>query len=129
MAELTRREFIKDTTVKSAGAAVGLGVLAKSTASWANANEKIRAAVIGIRGRGKSHLNGLMAQDNVEVTTLCDVDTNLFAPRVDEFFTRRGKKEPKVVQDMAQVLSGVDPTKVVGRGFLDDRNRYVIKGG
>ncbi|MCA8954123.1 MAG: alpha/beta fold hydrolase [Planctomycetes bacterium] len=34
--------------------------------------------------------------------------------------------EPKVVADMAQVLSGVDPMLVAGRRFLDDRNRFVI---
>jgi esterase/lipase superfamily enzyme len=34
--------------------------------------------------------------------------------------------EPKVIADMAQVLEGVDPASVVGRNFLDDRNRFVI---
>jgi esterase/lipase superfamily enzyme len=34
--------------------------------------------------------------------------------------------EPKVVQDMAQVLEGLDPTLVKGRTFRDDRNRFVI---
>ena len=36
--------------------------------------------------------------------------------------------EPLVVQDMIQVLRGVDPLSVEGREFLDDRNRFVIKG-
>ncbi len=35
--------------------------------------------------------------------------------------------EPKVVQDMAQVLSGADPAMIKGRAFLVDRNRFVIK--
>ena len=37
--------------------------------------------------------------------------------------------EPKVVQDMAQVLRGIDPKSVPGRAFLDDRNRFVIQSG
>jgi esterase/lipase superfamily enzyme len=37
--------------------------------------------------------------------------------------------EPKVVQDMAQVLRGIDPKSVPGRDFLDDRNRFVIQSG
>lgn len=36
--------------------------------------------------------------------------------------------EPRVVSDMAQVLSGVDPMAVAGRIFRDDRNRFVIAG-
>jgi esterase/lipase superfamily enzyme len=35
--------------------------------------------------------------------------------------------EPRVVQDMAQVLSGSDPMQIEGRRFLDDRNRFVIR--
>jgi esterase/lipase superfamily enzyme len=35
--------------------------------------------------------------------------------------------EPKVVRDMAQVLSGIDPRMVGGREFLEDRNRFSIR--
>ncbi|MFT7619295.1 MAG: esterase/lipase superfamily enzyme [Planctomycetota bacterium] len=36
--------------------------------------------------------------------------------------------EPKVVEDMAQVMAGFDPMAVSGRKFLADRNRFVILG-
>lgn len=108
MADITRRSFIKDTGKVSAGAAVGLGVLAKSTASWAGANDRIRVAVLGVRGRGKDHLRGFQNQENVEVVALCDPDSNLFEPRMQEFFDRKELKRPKVVQDMREIFDDKD---------------------
>ncbi len=103
MADVTRREFMKDTAAKSAGAAVGLGLLAKSTASWAGANDTVRIAVIGINGRGKDHIGGWTGQKNVEIATLCDVDENLFADRV-KMITAKGKTAPKTETDLRRVM-------------------------
>ncbi|MCA9440492.1 MAG: twin-arginine translocation signal domain-containing protein, partial [Candidatus Omnitrophica bacterium] len=51
MSDVTRRDFVKSSAAISAGAAVGIGALKNSTASWAGANDKLRVAVLGIRGR------------------------------------------------------------------------------
>lgn len=101
MNDISRRDF-----VKSAAAATVL--IGTSKTSWAGANDRIRVAVMGINGRGKSHLNGFARVDNVEVTTLCDVDSRLFKSRTREFFTRHGKPEPKVEQDVRKVLEDKD---------------------
>ena len=83
-------------------------LLGTSKTSWAGANERVRVAVMGINGRGRSHLDGFAGVDGAEVTTLCEVDSRLFAPRVKEFFTDKGQKEPKTEQDIRRVLDDKD---------------------
>ena len=101
MKKITRRHF-----VKSAAAATVL--IGTSKTSWAGANDRVRVAVMGINGRGKSHLRGFARVDNVEVTTLCDVDSRLFKSRVGEFFTKEGRPDPTVEQDVRKVLEDKD---------------------
>lgn len=101
MADVTRRNFMK-------GAAAASVLIGTSKTSWAGANERVNIAVMGLNGRGKSHLNGYAAVDGAEVTTLCDVDSRLFAPRTEEFFTKKGKAAPKVEQDIRRVLEDKD---------------------
>jgi len=106
MKPMTRRSFIK-TTAAGAGAAATV-LIGTSKTSWAGANDRVRVAVMGIHGRGRSHLGGYAMLPNVEVVTLCDVDSRLFDSRVNDFFTRRGKPEPKVEQDVRKVLDDKD---------------------
>ena len=102
MAKVTRRDFMK-------GAAVGAGLLiGTSKTSWAGANDRIRVCVMGINGRGKSHINNFDRVEGAEVTTLCEVDSRLFAPRIKEFFTDNGKPAPKTEQDIRRVLEDPD---------------------
>jgi len=108
MSDVTRRDFVKSSAAISAGAAVGIGAMKKSTAAWAGANDKLRVAVLGIRGRGKSHLNGFLGQENVEVATICDIDENLFEERLKEFFDDRNLTRPKVETDLRHVMDDKD---------------------
>jgi len=108
MAEVTRRGFMQDAAKISAGAAVGLGALKHSKAAWAGANDRIRVAVLGIRGRGGSHISGFNRLDNVEVVTLCDVDENLFEDRIKDDFTSRDLKRPKIETDSRKVMEDPD---------------------
>jgi len=108
MSDVTRRDFMKDSAKVSAGAAVGLGALAKSTASWAGANDRVRAAVIGIRGRGRDHIQGLARQKNVEIATLCDIDSNLFKAHSKDRWEKEGQKQPKFETDLRKVMEDKD---------------------
>jgi predicted dehydrogenase len=67
------------------------------------ANETIRMAVLGVNGRGKSHIAGFEPQENVEVVALVDPDLAIARQRADEFEKKYGRK-PQVVQDMRQVF-------------------------
>ncbi len=99
--KLTRRDFVKTATAATV-------LIGTSKTSWAGANDRIRIAVAGINGRGKSHLDGYARIANAEVTTLCDPDARLFKPRVQKYFTDRKKSEPKVEQDIRRVLEDKD---------------------
>ena len=53
-----RRTFIKKTALGTAGVTVGLTAMsAKSYARILGANDRITLAIIGVRGRGKAHIN------------------------------------------------------------------------
>ncbi len=103
MDKVTRRGFVKGTAATTAGLLLGT-----SKTSWAGANNKIRVAVLGINGRGKSHISGFSALRDVEVTTLCDPDARLFKPRSEKYFEKRGQKAPKCEQDLRRVLEDKD---------------------
>jgi hypothetical protein len=78
----SRRSFVKKTAVVGSAALVVPTIIPSKVFG---ANERINAAVLGLNGRGKSHVKGLMVQDNVQVTTLCDPDMNILKKRQKEF--------------------------------------------
>jgi hypothetical protein len=57
-----RRDFIKKSEIGTAGIIIGgLGFTAKSYASITGANDRIIAALVGIRSRGTAHIGALCA--------------------------------------------------------------------
>jgi predicted dehydrogenase len=83
----TRRTF-----VISAG-----GAVAHLAAGKASANDRIRLAVVGVRGRGRSHIREFQKLPDVEVAMLCDPDKKVLAERAAEFerdYGRRVATEP-----------------------------------
>ncbi len=77
----SRRKFIQN----SATAAAALTIPTIIPAHAFGANDRINAAVLGVNGRGKSHISSLMVQENVAVTHLCDPDMNVLKERQKEF--------------------------------------------
>jgi len=71
MNHFTRRSFLKTFSV----AAAGLVFSARSWAQVAGANGDLRVAVVGLNGRGKSHLQSLRGIKGVRVVAFCDADT------------------------------------------------------
>lgn len=65
---LNRRSFLRTTA---------LGTVGLSAASWNRvhgANDALRVAVVGFKGRGNDHINGFMKVPGVRVAALCDCD-------------------------------------------------------
>ena len=69
---LTRRRFL--STGLAAGASLSLGprVLARPTRR--SPSDELRLAVVGVRSRGRDHIEGLRQLEGVRVVALCDVD-------------------------------------------------------
>ena len=100
---MTRRGFIESaskTTV--AGAALTLGLTSART-TRASVNDTIRAAVIGVKGRGMGHVHGLDALEGVETVAMCDVDEGILGQRADEFEKKTGRKIARFV-DLRKLL-------------------------
>ena len=82
MSKQTRRDFLKT----AAGAAFPLFTIAGTKASGLvlGANETIRVAVVGINGRGSSHIDELAGRPGVQVTYLVDPDSRVFPSRIKQ---------------------------------------------
>ena len=104
MEDLTRRSFIQGTATTAAAAAAGAALVGTSKTGWAQSNEKIRAAVIGIRGRGNDTIQGFMRQPNVEVVTICDIDEKLFDAVLKRHWDDNDIPRPKVETDLRRVM-------------------------
>ena len=97
--QVSRREFIKN----SAGVAVALSIPTFIPASAFGANDRVQVAVLGINGRGQSHISGFSNLKNVDVACLCDPDNEVLQTRAKEFGEKSGKKV-KTEQDLRKVI-------------------------
>lgn len=100
----SRRSFIKKSV--AAGSAVVVAPI-YIPAKVFGANDRINAAVLGVNGRGMSHVKSLMAQKNVEVPILCDPDLNVLGKRQKEVKDKYGK-DVQLEQDLRRVMDNKD---------------------
>ncbi len=104
MNELTRRDFLESTTAAGLGLGAGLSTLTSSQrTSAAASSDRVRLAVVGIRGRGGYLANKFAARADCEVAYLCDVDESLFPLHAPEVERAQGKA-PKVTGDFRRAL-------------------------
>ncbi|GAB4015275.1 Gfo/Idh/MocA family protein [Spirosoma koreense] len=95
----SRRKFIKSTAI---GSLAVLGMPTYIPAHAFGANDRVRVAVIGLNGRGKDHIQGFSRLKDVEVVTLCDVDSNVLQERAAEFEKKYNRKV-QTIADLRQV--------------------------
>ena len=70
MSNLNRRDFVKSAAAASAAFAVAPAIGRPGTA----ANDKIGACVVGVNGRGNSHISGWLDDPRTEVRAIVEVD-------------------------------------------------------
>lgn len=91
-----RREFIKTGIIGTAGITLGgLGMSSKSYASIQGSNDRIIIAVVGIRSRGRDHINNWCAlkdNRNVRIKTICDVDEQFYPQAAKLVLDKSGEK-------------------------------------
>ena len=106
---MDRREFVKDSVVGAAIAAAGLDfskvdTQAKETANAQGASgEQLRVAVVGVNGRGMSHVGGFAGKNNCVVTTICDCDEAVIGNAMKTIEKVQGKA-PKFEKDFRKLL-------------------------
>ena len=99
---MTRRKFISTSAAGVAGGAVLASIPASSYARILGANDTINMAVIGIRGRGGSHIDNFSGMKNVRLKYLVDIDANQFESRLKGVEEKSGYR-PKTEMDMRKV--------------------------
>src|SRR5437867_7888699 len=103
MTTLNRRAFLKNS-LWFAGVTAGADLLERPVrAAPLGANERIRVAVMGVHGRGRSHVANYLIQKDAEVACLCEVDPNVVGPALQQVEKATGKTPP-VLQDIRKVL-------------------------
>lgn len=86
-------------TFLSASSAAAVHMLAGK----ASANDRVRVAVIGLNGRGKDHIKGWLAQPDVDLVALCDVDSKVLDARASEL-TAKVNRPVKTFTDMRKLF-------------------------
>ena len=91
---MERRHFLM-TSAALAGAA--------RSRVYASANDTVRVACIGLRGRGGDNIKGFTGLKNVEVAALCDVDQSILDNRTKEVEAKTNKR-PTGYTDVRKLL-------------------------
>jgi predicted dehydrogenase len=118
---LSRREFTTRLGTAAAGVMIGgdvFGATAKPAPNVSRrilgANDRVVLASIGIRGQGNALKRGFAKLANVEHKTLCDVDANLAAERINDPKLKDVPTfKPGFAQDLRRVLDDKDIDAVV----------------
>ena len=97
----SRRQFIRTSTFAGLGS-VPIIANTKSSAKVIGANDRMRIAVAGLNGRGKSHIGGFLSQKNVEIPYVIDPDKQVLSRTVESL---KGRGQPvKGVVDVREAL-------------------------
>jgi len=91
--DLNRRDVLK--------AAAGAALLAPQRVF--GANDRVRIAVVGLRGRGLDHLKKIKEIPGVELAAVVDIDQNVIAERLQDA-AKLGLGNPKTYTDIRNML-------------------------
>lgn len=99
----SRREFLKTGAKAAAVAAVPEALHAMGMPPRVlGANDRVRVAIVGVRGRGENHITAYGALPNVEIAALCDVDDSVMSKRLAQ--VQKMGHQPKTYVDIRRLL-------------------------
>ncbi|HEY0985256.1 Gfo/Idh/MocA family protein [Schlesneria sp.] len=100
MTNVSRREFLEKSMFATAATTLAGSASTRCFAQGdAPKGEKLRVAVVGIKGRGGAHLAGFGERDDCQIVALVDVDETVLNNRADEIEKKTGHR-PAVFSDM-----------------------------
>src|SRR5262249_47025895 len=100
MSKVNRREFLQSSIMAAAAAAIPGTASAQPRAG---ANELLRIAVCGVKGRGLSHVGEWASMKDVEVAAIVDIDENVIDGAMSVVAKKAGNK-PVYYQDFRKML-------------------------
>jgi predicted dehydrogenase len=107
----TRRNFIKNASLFTAGSVLSLDALAKARMNIPP-SDKIQVALVGGRSMGWNDLTSFLKNPEVECVALCDIDRNILNQRTDEII-KMGRPQPKLYVDYRKMLENKDIDVVI----------------
>lgn len=111
----SRREFIRSVSSGAAVAAFGgfgSAFTARGHAQVRGANDRVRIAVMGVNGRGRSLAGSFAKQDGCRVSYVCDVDSRAAEKTVAAVAKMQGEP-PRVARDFRRCLDDRDVDALV----------------
>lgn len=101
MTQTSRRRFLQSS---AAGASL-LITGTRCSGAIIGAGNRLRVAVVGVNGRGSSHIEGWLEQPDVEIAWLVDPDQAVLASRMNQLQSKiSGKFTCQGVSDVRRVL-------------------------
>ena len=100
---IDRRDFLKTMGSSMAVSAAALALRGKVL----GANDRVRVAICGVRGRGNDHLHGFAKVPGTEIAALCDVDESVLNQRLGDA-EKLGMAKPKPYGDIRRLLEDKD---------------------
>ncbi|HZE95625.1 MAG TPA: Gfo/Idh/MocA family oxidoreductase [Planctomycetota bacterium] len=105
MSNLSRREFLERSMMTAAAAALPAAPLLANTGPERRpgANDILRIAVCGVKGRGLEHVGQWSKMKDVQVAAIVDIDENVIGNAMDRVEKNSGAK-PVYYQDFRKML-------------------------
>jgi predicted dehydrogenase len=103
MSNINRRRFLGQSVAAASTVFAAPYILRAQ-----NPNGKMGVAVVGVKGRGGSHLDAFAGQSKTNVVCIVEVDENVARSRAEGVAKRQQGNGPRVVRDMRDILE--DPS-------------------
>jgi predicted dehydrogenase len=108
MSKRNRRQFLEDSMFATAAAVAASSsgrLFAQDEAPQSSSpNERLNVVVVGVNGRGGSHIGAFAGRKDTRITHVCDVDSDIGGKRSTEIGKRQNGFTPKMVDDLRRVL-------------------------
>jgi predicted dehydrogenase len=103
MVQRTRREFLQGSLYAAAAWSAAPMFSSRAQAQTTSPNDKLLCAVIGVNGRGGSHIDAYARRKDCEIAYIVDIDEKVGQKGCEAVEKRTGRR-PKWVKDMRKVF-------------------------
>jgi len=102
-----RREFLQESVIALGLASTAAAAKAAEPVSKPDdpkpADDALRVAVVGVRGRGMNHIQGFQQLPGAKIVAICDADETVIGPAM-KAITERNGAAPTFYQDIRKLL-------------------------
>jgi predicted dehydrogenase len=84
-------------------ASVALAAAGRLQSATRGAQDPVRVAIVGLRGRGGDHIAAYLQEPNVQIAAICDVDESILQKRIREI-EAAGRPKPAAYVDFRRLL-------------------------